>query len=187
MTRNDIVLIIQGNEFKKKQTSKFNYEQLWEILFIKCKTITGTAVEFWPFVMTFLAWEKEYRSVIKVFKPENPSGFHYVFASLIGVRQILLVGISEYLLDPRPRPEGSYKIGCLRPSFRPSFHLSVSFLRIASLVLSGICVKWKFLWFINILQKLHACEKSGSQVIAKNGSRPMRFQYSLIVNISLID
>ena len=56
-----------------------------------------------------------------------------------------------------------------------------------SLVLSGICVKQKFLWFVNILQKLHTWEKSGSQVIAKNGSRPMRFQYSLIVNISLID
>ena len=61
------------------------------------------------------------------------------------------------------------------------------FLRKSSLVLSGICVKRKFLWFINILQKLHAWEKSGSQVIAKNGSRPMRFQYSLIINISLID
>ena len=61
------------------------------------------------------------------------------------------------------------------------------FKKIMSLVLSGICVKWKFLWFINILRKLHAWEKSGSQVIAKNGSRPMRFQYSLIVNISLID
>ena len=55
-----------------------------------------------------------------------------------------------------------------------------------SLVYSGIRVKWKFLRLINILQKLHAWEKSGSQVIAKNGSRPMRFQYSLIVNISLI-
>ena len=61
------------------------------------------------------------------------------------------------------------------------------FKKITSLVLSGICVKRKFLWFINILQKLHAWEKSGSQVIAKNGSWPMRFQYSLIVNISLID
>ena len=61
------------------------------------------------------------------------------------------------------------------------------FKKIMSLVLSGICVKRKFLWFINILRKLHAWEKSGSQVIAKNGSRPMRFQYSLIVNISLID
>ena len=30
-------------------------------------------------------------------------------------------------------------------------------------------------------------EISDSQVIAKNGFRPMRFQYSLIVNISLID
>ena len=61
------------------------------------------------------------------------------------------------------------------------------FKKIMSLVLSGICVKRKFLWFINILRKLHAWEKSGSQVIAKNVSRPMRFQYSLIVNISLID
>ena len=61
------------------------------------------------------------------------------------------------------------------------------FKKITSLVLSRIYVKWKFLWFINILQKLHAWEKSGSQVIAKNGSQPMRFQYSLIVNISVID
>ena len=61
------------------------------------------------------------------------------------------------------------------------------FKKITSLVFSGICVKQKFLWFINILQKLHAWEKSSSQVIAKNGSRPMRFQYSLTVNISLID
>ena len=57
------------------------------------------------------------------------------------------------------------------------------FKKITSLVLSGICVKWKFVWFINILQKLYAWEKSSSQVIAKNGSRPMRFQYSLVVNI----
>ena len=61
------------------------------------------------------------------------------------------------------------------------------FRKIMSLVLSGICVKLKFLWSINILRKLHAWKKSGSQVIAKNGSQPMRFQYSLIVNISLID
>ena len=61
------------------------------------------------------------------------------------------------------------------------------FKKIMSLVLSGLCVKRKFLWFINILQKLHAWEKSGSQVIAQNGSCSMRFQYSLIVNISLID
>ena len=47
-----------------------------------------------------------------------------------------------------------------------------------SLVLSGICVKRRFLWFINILQKLHAWEKSVSQVIVKSGSQPMRFQYS---------
>ena len=63
------------------------------------------------------------------------------------------------------------------------------FKTIKSLVLSGIVVKAKFLWsFINILQKLHTWEKSSSQVIiAKNGLRPMRFQYSLIINISLTD
>ena len=49
------------------------------------------------------------------------------------------------------------------------------FRKIMSLVLSGICVKLKFSWFINILQKLHVWEKSGSQVIARNGSWPMRF------------
>ena len=53
--------------------------------------------------------------------------------------------------------------------------------------LSGICVKRKFLWFINILRKTAFWEKSGSQVIAKICSLPMRFQSSLIVNISLID
>ena len=53
--------------------------------------------------------------------------------------------------------------------------------------LSEICVKSKILWFINILWKLHPWRKSGSQVIAKNGSQPVRFQHSLIVNISLID
>ena len=36
------------------------------------------------------------------------------------------------LLDPRPRPEGSCKIGSVRPSFR----LFVSFHRISSLVFS---------------------------------------------------
>ena len=50
------------------------------------------------------------------------------------------------------------------------------FKKIASLGLSGICVKSKFLWFINILRKLHTWEKSCSQVTAKNGSQPMRFQ-----------
>ena len=44
------------------------------------------------------------------------------------------------------------------------------FKKIASLVLSGICVKPKLLWFINIVRKLHARENSSSQVIAKNVS-----------------
>ena len=61
------------------------------------------------------------------------------------------------------------------------------FKKIMSSVLPGICVKRKFLWFISILRKLHAWEKSGSQVIAKNCSGPMGFQYPLIVDISLID
>ena len=34
------------------------------------------------------------------------------------------------------------------------------FKKIASLVLSGTCVKWKLLWFINILRKLSAKEIS---------------------------
>ena len=41
------------------------------------------------------------------------------------------------------------------------------FKKIMSLVLSGICVKSKFLCFINILRKMHAWEKSSSQVKAK--------------------
>ena len=61
------------------------------------------------------------------------------------------------------------------------------FKKIKSLVLSGIGVKQKFLWPFKIMRKHHTWKKSGSQVMAKNASRPMRFQYSLIVNISLID
>ena len=60
------------------------------------------------------------------------------------------------------------------------------FKKIKSLVLYGIGLKQKFLWSFNILQKLHAWEKSRSQVGTKNGCWPMRFQYSLIVNVSLV-
>ena len=35
--------------------------------------------------------------------------------------------------------------------------------------------------------ELRAWKKSGSQVMAKIGSRPRRFQYSFVVNISSID
>ena len=59
------------------------------------------------------------------------------------------------------------------------------FKKITLLVLSGICVKQKFLWFINIVRKLYAWGKPGSKVIAKNCSWPMRFQCPLNVNISL--
>ena len=59
--------------------------------------------------------------------------------------------------------------------------------KIKSLILPGNGVKRKFLWSFNILQKQHAWEKSDFKVMAKNASQPMRFQYSLIVNISLID
>ena len=61
------------------------------------------------------------------------------------------------------------------------------FEKIMSLVLSEICVKSKFLWFIDILRKLHAREKSSSQVKDKNGSGRIRFQYSLVISILLID
>ena len=70
---------------------------------------------------------------------------------------------------------------------RPKNIFKRLFKKIMSWVLSGIFVKWKFPWLFNILQKLHAWEISGSQVIAKNGSEPVRFQYSLIVNISVIE
>ena len=62
----------------------------------------------------------------------------------------------------------------------------LNFLRKLSIILSETGVKQKFLWFINILQNRHAWEKFGSQIMAKKGSQPMRFQY-LIINISLID
>ena len=62
-----------------------------------------------------------------------------------------------------------------------------SFKKIKSLVFPVICVKQKFLWPFNILQKLNAWGKSGSQVMAKSGFQPKTFQYSLIINISLID
>ena len=141
-----------------------------------------------------------------------------LFYSLIYFDSFLRLN-SNVLLDHWPRPEGSFKIGSVRPSVLPSVRrfsrdLLVRFFwnlawcygpiyscvwqsrifwkkspsgkndqkwaknmvfglfkKIMSLVLSGICVKWKFLWFINILWKLHAWEKSGSQVIAKKGSR----------------
>ena len=54
----------------------------------------------------------------------------------LNYRQGILITKRYYLLDPRPRPEGSYKIGSVLPSVRPSFCLSVSFLRIGSLVFS---------------------------------------------------
>ena len=43
----------------------------------------------------------------------------------------------------------------------------LDFKRITLLVLFGICVKLKFLWFINIQQKLHAWEKSVSQIYSQ--------------------
>ena len=49
----------------------------------------------------------------------------------------------------------------------PKNMVSGLFKNIMSLVLPGICVKSKFSWFINILRKLHAWEKSSSQVKAK--------------------
>ena len=42
------------------------------------------------------------------------------------------------------------------------------FKEITSLILSGICVKWKFFWFINILWKLHAWEKYSQKWLSAN-------------------
>ena len=63
----------------------------------------------------------------------------------------------------------------------------VLFKNIKSLILSAIGVNRKLLWSFKILGKLHAWEKCVSQVMAKNGFWRIRFQYSLIVNITLID
>ena len=52
------------------------------------------------------------------------------------------------------------------------------FKKITSLVLSGIRVKWKFLWFINILWKLHAWKKSVSQVKPKMA--PGQWDFSIL-------
>ena len=56
------------------------------------------------------------------------------------------------------------------------------FLKIKSLVLSVIRVKWMFLWSFNILRKLHAW---GKNLVLK--LEPKMAQYSLIVIISLVD
>ena len=62
------------------------------------------------------------------------------------------------------------------------------FKKIKLLDLSGIGVNRKFLWSFNILRKVHAWEKSGSQVIAKNGSQPFfNCQYFINRLISDID
>ena len=65
----------------------------------------------------------------------------------------------------------------------PQKMVSGLFKKLTLLVLSGICMKSKFLWFINILRKLHTREKSSSQVKGKNGSQQIRLQYPLIISI----
>ena len=60
------------------------------------------------------------------------------------------------------------------------------FKKIKLLVLSGIDVNRTFLWPFNILRKVHAWEKSGSQVMAKNGSQPF-FNYQYFTNRLISD
>ena len=57
--------------------------------------------------------------------------------------------------------------------------------KIRSLALSGIGVKRSCP--LKFCENCMPGKKSGSQVMTKTGSCGMRFQYSLIVNISLID
>ena len=62
------------------------------------------------------------------------------------------------------------------------------FKKIKSSVLSGIGVKQKYLRSSNVLQKLHAWKKIWFvSYMAKNGSQPMRFQCSFVVNTSSLD
>ena len=112
--------------------------------------------------------------------------------SFLGIGSLVFSGTKHNVRDPYIVVCDSWIFWKKSPSGKngqkwPKNMVFGLFKKIMSLVLSGICVKWKFLWFINILRKLHTWEKSASQVIAKNGSRPMRFQCSLIINISLID
>ena len=106
----------------------------------------------------------------------------------------LYVNIFLYL-DSQPCPEGSNEIGSVCPAVchKVSSGLAHWFFFRRDIVLRGpymvvhdsfifrkrCCwakcpkmtendVKWKYLWSFNILQKVNACEKSGSQVMAKN-------------------
>ena len=150
--------------------------------------------------------------------------------------QLSAVTLLTSLLDPRPRLEGSYKIGSvcqfvflsiLPPVQKFSRDWLISFFWNLTCVRGQYIVAWDragffgknpywakmtengqkcpknmvlyFLgklrpWFClefvlseSALLKLHAWKKCGSHVITKNVSQPMRFEYSLIVNISLID
>ena len=58
------------------------------------------------------------------------------------------------------------------------------FKKIMSLVLSRICVKWKFSWFINILRKLYAWEK---MALGNEISVVFNCQYFIIRLISDFD
>ena len=59
-------------------------------------------------------------------------------------------------------------------------------MKIKSLFLSENVFKWKYLWCFNILQKAHNRENSNSYVIKKS-SRSIRYENSLILNISRTD
>ena len=69
----------------------------------------------------------------------------------------------------------------------PKYMIFGLFKKILSLVLSRICVNESPSDSLTFCENCMLGKNLVSQVIAKIGSGPMRFQYSLIVNISLID
>ena len=55
------------------------------------------------------------------------------------------------------------------------------------LVLCGNRVEWKYLWPVNILRRRYMWKKTWFSSYGQKSSLPIRFKYSLIVNISLMD
>ena len=69
----------------------------------------------------------------------------------------------------------------------PKIGVKEFFRKIYSLVLSGNDVEWKYLWPFSILPKSHIWENLVLKLWPKMLLANQHFQYSLIVNISLMD
>ena len=107
--------------------------------------------------------------------------------TLYGVRGSIWRCAWQRPIFSKKSPFGKNDQQCSKMTQSYSFWVFESFRETYWLVLPGNGAEWKYLWPCGILRKPHMREKSGSQVTAKKWSRPIRFQYSLTVNISLMD